>query len=108
MDYINRESARLSRLSEKMMELTRLYEPESGILLQKVSIETLFTTVEENVKHRLEENHMILEREGTYKDLENFCKYSFRCKGFVNNAQPLSIHEIFVPFKTSLSIFISA
>ncbi len=70
LDYINRESARLSRLSEKMMELTRLYEPESGILLQKVSIETLFTTVEENVKHRLEENHMILEREGTYKDLE--------------------------------------
>ena len=67
LDYINRESGRLSRLSEKMMELTKLYEPECSIILQNVSIETLFSAVEESVKHRLEETGITLEREGEYQ-----------------------------------------
>lgn len=66
LDYINRESKRLSRLSEKMMELTRLYEPECRITLRKISVDTLFTATEENVKHRLEEKNINLVREGTY------------------------------------------
>ncbi len=70
LDYINRESGRLSRLSEKMMELTKLYEPECGIILQKISIDTLFAAAEENVKHRLEEKNITLFKEGDYQGLE--------------------------------------
>lgn len=66
LDYIHRESGRLSRLSEKMMELTKLYEPECKITLQKISVEALFEMVEESVQHRLEEKGLILLREGEY------------------------------------------
>lgn len=66
--YINRESARLSRLSEKMMELTRLYEPECRITLREVSVERLFDAVEESVEHRLLEKRLILVREGDFKE----------------------------------------
>lgn len=65
--YINRESGRLSRLSEKMMELTRLYEPECSITLTEVSVETLFEAVEESTKHRLMEKKMTLVFEGDYQ-----------------------------------------
>ena len=68
LEYINRESGRLSRLSEKMMELTRLYEPECRIALKKVSVETLFATVKESVSHRLQEKNMILQMEGEFQD----------------------------------------
>lgn len=68
LEYINRESGRLSRLSEKMMELTRLYEPECRIALEKVSVETLFAMVKESVSHRLQEKNMILQMEGEFQD----------------------------------------
>ncbi|NBH13093.1 hypothetical protein D3Z36_02545 [Lachnospiraceae bacterium] len=70
LDYINRESGRLSRLTEKMMELTSLYEPECRIVTKKIAIETLFMAVEENVTYRLEEKHIKLKREGNYKGQE--------------------------------------
>lgn len=66
LNYINTESGRLSRLSEKMMELTRLYEPECRITLQETSVEVLFENVKESVKHRLEEKEITLIEEGSY------------------------------------------
>lgn len=67
LNYINRESGRLSRLSEKMMELTGLYEPECRIVLQEVSVEVLFESVKENVCHRLEESGISLVVEDGYQ-----------------------------------------
>lgn len=67
LNYINTESGRLSRLSEKMMELTSLYEPECKITLQEISLEELFEVVENSVKHRLEEKDITLLREGSYQ-----------------------------------------
>lgn len=67
LNYIHTESGRLSRLSEKMMELTRLYEPECKITLQKVSVEELFENVEHSVKYRLKEKEITLLREGSYQ-----------------------------------------
>lgn len=67
LDYIYRESGRLSRLSEKMMELTQLYEPECRIEFQQVSLEELFDTVEESVALRLQEAQMTLVREGSFQ-----------------------------------------
>ena len=65
--YIHGESGRLSRLSEKMMELTRLYEPECKIDLTEVSVEALFDAVEKSVKHSLCEKNMTLIKEGGYQ-----------------------------------------
>lgn len=65
--YIHGESGRLSRLSEKMMELTRLYEPECKIDLTEVSVEALFDAVEKSVKHSLCEKNMTLVKEGAYQ-----------------------------------------
>lgn len=65
--YIHGESGRLSRLSEKMMELTRLYEPECKIDLTEVSVEALFDAVEKSVKHSLCEKNMTLVKEGGYQ-----------------------------------------
>lgn len=67
LNYINAESGRLSRLSEKMMELTKLYEPECRITLQETSVEELFENVKESVKHRLEEKEITLVEEGSYQ-----------------------------------------
>ncbi len=67
--YINRESGRLSRLSEKMMELTRLYEPECSIACVESSVEALFEAVEESVKHGLCEKNLTLLTEGEYRGL---------------------------------------
>ncbi len=67
LNYIYQESGRLSRLSEKMMELTRLYEPECKISQQDISVEDLFDGVEESMKHRLQETGIILVREGNYQ-----------------------------------------
>lgn len=67
LNYINRESGRLSRLSEKMMELTRLYEPECRIALQEVPLELLFESVQENVKHKLTESGVTLIIEDGYQ-----------------------------------------
>ncbi|MCI9176734.1 MAG: HAMP domain-containing histidine kinase [Lachnospiraceae bacterium] len=65
--YIHQESGRLSRLTEKMMELTRLYEPECKAALREVSLENIFETVENNVKHKLQETGIKLLREGEYQ-----------------------------------------
>ena len=65
--YINQESGRLSRLTEKMMELTRLYEAECKVMLQEVSLEHLFESVEDNMSHRLQETGIQLMREGNYR-----------------------------------------
>lgn len=65
--YIDRESGRLSRLSEKMMELTRLYEPECKVAMQKASVEGLLAEVEESVRHRLAEKRIALVREGKWQ-----------------------------------------
>ncbi len=67
LNYINRESGRLSRLSEKMMGLTRLYEPECCVTLQEISLETLFESVRENVTHRLKESGITLVVENGYQ-----------------------------------------
>lgn len=67
LHYINRESGRLSRLSEKMMELTKLYEPECRIMFQEVAIEDLFMRVKENVSHKLLEKEITLVMEGEYQ-----------------------------------------
>lgn len=67
LQYINRESGRLSRLSEKMMELTRLYEPECSVTLTEVSVEALFEAVKTNVEHRLSEKNISLVLEGAYQ-----------------------------------------
>lgn len=64
--YINLESARLSRLSEKMMELTRLYEPECKVALKEIGVETLFAAVEESVGHRLFKKGLSLVLEGDF------------------------------------------
>ncbi len=65
--YIHQESGRLSRLTEKMMELTRLYEPECKVVLQEVPLENLFEAVEDNVKHKLQETGIRLMWEGDYQ-----------------------------------------
>ncbi len=65
--YINQESGRLSRLTEKMMELTRLYEAECKVMLQEVFLEHLFESVEDNMSHRLQETGIQLMREGNYQ-----------------------------------------
>ena len=70
LKYINTESGRLSRLSEKMMELTKLYEPDCKIELHQILVEELFQDVENNVIHKLEEKGMTLVREGNYQGIK--------------------------------------
>ncbi len=67
LGYIHQESGRLSRLSEKMMELTKLYEPECKVDLQEFPVEKLFGAVEDSVRHRLTETGIALVREGDYQ-----------------------------------------
>ena len=66
LNYIYQESGRLSRLSEKMMELTRLYEPECKIELEYVLVEDLFRAVESSVNYNLKQKGMTLVREGEF------------------------------------------
>lgn len=66
LQYIHKESMRLSRLSEKMMELTRLYEPECKIELEYVLLEDLFRAVESSVNYNLKQKGMTLVREGEF------------------------------------------
>ncbi len=66
LQYIHKESMRLSRLSEKMMELTRLYEPECKIELEYVLVEDLFRAVESSVNYNLKQKGMTLVREGEF------------------------------------------
>ena len=68
LNYIYQESGRLSRLSEKMMELARLYEPECKVALHEASVGELFEEVESSVRHRLEETGITLIREGDCQD----------------------------------------
>ena len=67
LGYIHQESGRLSRLSEKMMELTKLYEPECKVEVQEFPVEKLFGAVEDSVRHRLTETGIALVREGDYQ-----------------------------------------
>lgn len=67
MNYIYTESGRMSRLSEKMMELTRLYESECSIALEEVGIEEIFSEVEDCVKQILSEKNLKLMYEGNYQ-----------------------------------------
>lgn len=87
--YINRESGRLSRLSEKMMELTKLYEPECKITLRSISVEELFETVAKSVRHKIHENGLELLFEGSYqnrtKELDEDLMTSFLIN-LVNNS----------------------
>lgn len=69
INYIYTESGRMSRLSEKMMELTKLYESECSIVLEKVEIEEIFSEVEDNVKQMLSEKELKLIYEGNYQGL---------------------------------------
>ncbi|MDE5779312.1 MAG: HAMP domain-containing histidine kinase [Lachnospiraceae bacterium] len=69
INYIYTESGRMSRLSEKMMELTQLYESESSIVPEKVEIEEIFNEVEDNVKQMLSEKELKLIYEGNYQGL---------------------------------------
>ena len=68
LNYIYQESGRLSRLSEKMMELARLYEPECKVALHEASVGALFEEVESSVRHRLEETGITLIWEGDCQD----------------------------------------
>lgn len=66
LHYIHKESARLSRLSEKMMELTKLYDPDCKIVMEDVLVEELFLSVADSVCHSLKEKEIVLEREGAF------------------------------------------
>ena len=66
LQYIQKESIRLSRLSEKMMELTRLYEPECKIEWEHVLVEELFRAVESSVDHNLKQKGITLVYEGDF------------------------------------------
>lgn len=66
LEYIHSESWRLSRLSEKMMELTKLYEPDCRIVMKPVSMEKLFDAAQESVQIGLEEKGLALVREEGY------------------------------------------
>ena len=66
LHYIHKESARLSRLSEKMMELTELYDPDCNIVMEDVLVEDLFLAVANSVRHSLKEKEIVLEREGEF------------------------------------------
>lgn len=75
VNYIYTESGRMSRLSEKMMELTKLYESDCSIILEKVEIEEIFSEVEDSVKQVLSEKDLKLMCEGNYHGLSgNFDK----------------------------------
>lgn len=60
LSYITSESGRLARLSEKMMELTRLYEPECKIALKEVSVKALLEDVKKSVGHELKKKEITL------------------------------------------------
>lgn len=66
LQYIQKESIRLSRLSEKMMELTRLYEPECKIEWEHVLVEELFRAVESSVNYNLKQKGITLVYEGDF------------------------------------------
>ena len=66
LHYIHKESARLSRLSEKMMELTELYDPDCKIVMEDVLVQDLFLAVANSVRHSLKEKEIVLEREGEF------------------------------------------
>lgn len=101
--YINHESARLSRLSEKMMELTKLYEPECKILLQEVSIEKLFEAVTDSVGHRISEKGMKFIWEGNFQEKKMFLDEDLMTSFFIN-----LINNSIMASKEGSRIFIGA
>lgn len=71
LSYIRSETGRLARLSEKMMELTRLYEPECRIEMSEVNIKELLNDVKKSVEHKLKEKEIILQIEMENENLVN-------------------------------------
>ncbi len=84
LEYIHSESWRLSRLSEKMMELTKLYEPDCRIAPAPVSIETLFDAAQESVHCGLEEKNLQLLREGEYQGVKKNLDYDLMVSFLIN------------------------
>lgn len=62
--YIEKECKRLSRLSGKMLELTRLWEGEE-IERKKILVAVLFEEVEKTVECRIQEKHLHLEKKAS-------------------------------------------
>lgn len=60
LSYINSECDRLSRLSEKMMQLTNLYEPEHGIMVKELKLSSLLESVHHTVAPVLKEKEIEL------------------------------------------------
>lgn len=66
LHYINSECDRLSHLSEKMAELTRLYQTDDMADFRQISAENLFERVRQTEQGILESRELILEYEGTW------------------------------------------
>lgn len=60
LSYIYSECDRLSRLSEKMMQLTRLYEPEHGIMIKEQNLSSLLESVNHTLTPALKEKNIEL------------------------------------------------
>lgn len=84
LEYIHSESGRLSRLSEKMMELTKLYEPDCVITFTPVCVKELFDAAEKSVRSRLEEKKLQLVREGTCRDIKMDLDYDLMVSFLIN------------------------
>lgn len=69
LSYIYTECGRLSRLIEKMIELTKLYESDCSIKKEELLIYDLFQAVFETVAHALDEKEIILQINVTPKDM---------------------------------------
>lgn len=103
LEYIYSETGRLSRLTEKMMELTKLYEPDCRIEFRLVSIEKLFDAVQKNVCQSLEERQLELVWEGNYKGIEKNLDYDLMVSFLIN-----LINNSMMASKPQSRIFIGA
>ncbi len=72
LTYLLNESRRLSRLSEKMLELTGLYENGgAGAVMKETGLEKLFQRLEASVDWRFKEKQIILETEVSEEGLSH-------------------------------------
>lgn len=60
LSYIYSECDRLSRLSEKMMQLTKLYKPEHGIMIKEQKLSSLLESVNHTLAPALMEKNIEL------------------------------------------------
>lgn len=70
LNYIYTECSRLSRLTEKMMDLTKLYEPECKVELEPVNVKELIDSVKIATAHNLMEKNITLQVLDIPSDLE--------------------------------------